>query len=36
MINDSRGKGFDGAATVSGNGMATHIINKIPKAIYTH
>ena len=37
-INDCRGQGYDGTAAVSGskNGTPAHIINKNPKAIYTH
>ena len=37
-INDRRGQGYDGAAAVSGskNGMAAHIINRNPNAVYTH
>ena len=37
-INDCRGQGYDGTAAVSGikNGMAAHILEENPKAIYTH
>ena len=37
-MNDCRWQGYDGAAAVSErtNGMAAHIINENPKAIYTH
>ena len=37
-INDWREQGYDGAAAVSGskNGMAAHIMNINPKAVYTH
>ena len=37
-INDCRWQGYDGAAAVSAvvSGMAAHIINENPKAIYTH
>ena len=32
-INDCRGQVYDGAAAVSGNDMAAHIIKENPKAI---
>ena len=37
-INDCRGQGYDGASAVSRskNDMAAHVINKNPKASYTH